>query len=57
MRAFLLLALLRPLLSWNYTMYPMCSQVMYLNDDVNPDIYSTVYNCMSNITDALDPPR
>lgn len=38
------------------SIYPICSDPIYLNNNKNPDIFRTLYNCVNNITNALDPP-
>jgi hypothetical protein len=37
--------------------FPPCiTEPTYLNGDINPDTFQTLYNCIGNITDALNPP-
>jgi len=37
--------------------FPPCiDEPVYMNNDRNPDTFNTMYQCVSNITDALDPP-
>lgn len=36
--------------------FPECAKVVYQPGNPNPDIYNTVYNCIANISDALEPP-
>ena len=42
--------------NFNFTVPPCLSQPLYKNDNVNPDIFTTMYACVDNITDAMDPP-
>jgi hypothetical protein len=35
---------------------PCLSEPLYKNNPENPDIFSSMYACVDNITDALDPP-
>lgn len=34
-----------------------CASPAFKGNSASPDIYSTVYTCIANITDALMPPR
>ena len=40
----------------NNSMYPICTQPVFMQGNSNPDIFNTLYNCIANITDALEPP-
>jgi len=41
----------------NSTTFPICAEPVFKGSSQSPDIYSTVYNCIDNITDTLMPPR